>query len=812
MAKMTEDELLAITGNEIRNSVGYRTGRLSEMRRRNLQFYLGKATGELAPPEIEGRSSVVDTSVMETVEWMLPSLLRTFTSGDDVVEFVPEGEEDTEGAEQTTAVANYVFYRQNNGFKVLQTWFKDALISKVGIIKVWYDDRKNESREEYVGLNDIELAKLADEEGVKIVQHSSYPDLQAEKQKKQAYEQMEQQFGLAEPKTAESIVEESKKGVDEDAKAAALNFKLAMMPPEAQQQYMMARQQLDSMPVPELHDVAIIRTTEQGKVRIENVPPEEFIISRDAKSIADARFVGHQVLRTVSDLRAAGYKDVDDLTSDDNMSALNAERIERTSWNDETGFTQGLNDVPGDPSLRQVWVTECYIKVDYDGDGIAEWRKVVRAGNKVLDNDAIDMPPLISITPIELPHQFFGLCPADLAVETQKQKTAVMRALLDNLYLTVNGRYYAVDGQVNLDDLLTSRPGSVVRMKQPGMAGRLDQGQGDMASAQFALEYLEQAKENRTGWSRMSQGLNPDALRLNQTATGMNIVTNRGDMRLELIARNFAETGVKTLFQHIIKLLAQHQSKSMTIRLNNRWVDIDPSAWRNQYDMTINVGLGTGNKDQQVQHLMMVLGMQKEALQVGMVGPEHIHHTASKLVNALGFKNEESFFPDPRNMPPQQPKPDPEQMKIQAEQAKVQAQLQAEQQKMQMEMQQRQAELQQEGQLRLHEIEKEAEKQTIQAENDMRERQHKAELDAQLQMQQMQFDQWKAQLDAETKVLVAQIAAQNAVQPAQDAPQEQGMNDALAMAFERFTQAMTAPKMIVHDELGNPVGVQSVMQ
>ena len=375
--------------------------------------------------------------------------------------------------------------------------------------------------------------------------------------------------------------------------------------------------------------------------------------------------------------------------------------------------------------------------------------------------------------------------------------------MLDNLYLTVNGRYYAVENQVNLDDLLASRPGGVVRVKQPGMVGRLDQGQGDVQTAQFMLEYLETQKENRTGWTRYSQGLNADSL--NQTATAYSGITGRGDMRLELIARNIA-SGLVEVFNAIIKHLGQHQSKAMTLRLSGNWVSIDPRAWRNKYDWTINVGLGTGSKDAQVQRLMMLLNIQQQAFQVGLVGPDNLRHTASKIVNALGFKDDTQFFPDPKTLPPRPPQPDPNASKLQADVQKTQAQMQFEGQKHQMEMQQRQAELQQEAEIRQQELSMEAQKQQAQAQNDMVERQHAAELNAQLEQTRLAFEQWKAKLDSETKIAVAQIGA-DAKTPAEPEVQD-NTNQMLLETMTNLMQALATPKMIIHDENGRPIGVK----
>lgn len=635
--KITEDQLKAITDQEIRQSLGYMGGKLSEQRRKAEYYYLGLPKGDLSPPEVEGRSTVVSTDVADTVEWMLPALLKIFTAGDNVVEFAPQQQNDEQAAKQATDYVNYVFYRQNAGFKTLYTWFKDALLQKTGILKVWWEDKTDEAREEYQGLTDVELAMLLQDPEVVPIEHSARPAQAADTQ--------------ADPMDSAQMA-----GGQDVGDAGG-------MPQQ--------------MPPMMLHDVTVKRVKKRGQVRIENVPPEEFLISRRAKTIADAPFVAHRLMRTVSDLKAMGYQNVDALTSDDNAQAMNPERVERIGIDDETPYLTG-NDNTIDQSQRVLWITECYLKVDFDGDGIAEWRKIVRCGNQLLDNEECDGPPFVAITPIPLPHRFHGLSIADMAIPIQQQKTSVLRAILDNLYLQVNGRYFAVDGQVNLDDLLTSRPGGVVRVKQPGMAGRLDQGMADAGAAYQMLEYMEVQKENRTGFTRYSQGNSADSL--NKTATGINIVTNRSDARVELIARVFSETGVKDLFKLILKLVSQHQDRAAMMQINGQWLQIDPREWKNQFDLTINVGLGTGNKDQVVQHLMALMNVQKEALQIGLATPRNLFNSASKLAENLGFKQSDMFFTDPDHAQQQQ-KPQPPDPKL----IEVQAKAQAEQERLKME-------------------------------------------------------------------------------------------------------------------------------
>lgn len=790
--KMNEDSLKALVDSEMRQAVGYFGGKLAESRRKAEYYYLGLPKGDLSPPDIEGRSSVVDTTVRNQIEWMVPSLMKTFCSGENVVEFTASKEGDEEKAKLATSYINHIFYKQNEGYKVLQTAIRDALLQKAGIIKVWFDDRVEETREEYKGLCDIELAQLMQDDEIEPIEQKSYPDEEDAKQRSEALQQLGQQLTQA-------------------SQAAQMGD------PQAEQAVQQIQQQIQgiqSQPQKLLYDVAFKRSKEDGRVRIENVPPEEFMISRKAKSIQDTPFVAHRVMRTASDLVAMGYKNVDQISSDENGAWLSMERIERIGWDDELTPYVNLADSNVDPSQRVIWVTEAYIKTDYDGDGIAEWRKVVKAGNEILENEECDGPPFAVLVPIILPHRFFGLSVADLAIEPQRVQTYLLRAMLDNLFLQVNGRYYAVEGQVNLDDLLTSRPGGVVRMKQPGMAGRLDQASGDGASAMNMLNWMQDFTENATGWTRRSQGTGPGGVQ-QQTATGMNIITNRDDMRLDLIARNFAEGGITDLFKLILKLVTQHQDKDDVISISGEWTPIAPREWKNQFELNINVGLGTNNKDQQAQHLMGMMQIQEKAIQIGVATPENIYNSAVEYAKAMGHKDGDKFFSNPAKMPPAPPKPDPEMMKYQAQSAIEDKKLQADVQKHHAEQQARQMELQLEAERNKQQADSAYLLAQHKAELDMQERQHDAELKAQLHAQELEFNRWKTQLEAETKVLVAQIGAEAKEAPesadmAQDASVDNDTQGALAMALQGFQAAlgeMQRPKTIVRGPDGKAQGI-----
>jgi hypothetical protein len=753
---LTEDELKALVGAEERQSLGYSSSKLSNARQKSMYYYLGMPVGDLTPPEVEGRSSVVSTDVRDTIESMLPQLMVTFVGSDTVAEFEATKPGDEQKAEQATEYVNYLFNKKNNGHRIAYTWMKDALLQKNGIVKVWWDTRHEETREEYRGLSEVELTQLLEDDEVEVTEQSTSVDTDDAEQRQQAVMQLMQQ---------------------------------AQAQPQSAPQVMQQIQQIEAQPPKLVYDVVCKRTKTDGKVCIENVPPEEFLISRNAKDIETASFVAHRVQRSRSELKSMGYKNVDQLTSQDGDQATNSERIQRLSWNDENAYAD--DDGDGDKSQDLIWVLEAYMRCDYDGDGIAELRKVTMAGNELLDNEAVDAVPFVSITPVPLPHEFFGLSIADLSMESQKTKTSILRSQLDNMYLAVNGRYFAVSGKVNLDDLLTSRPGGVVRVDAPGMVGRLDQGAPDIGNSMQMMEYMQQDLENKTGWTRYSQG--NDQGSLNDTATGINVLTNRADMRLDLIARNFAE-GYVDLFKLILKLVCQYQQKEQIVKLTGGWVPIDPREWSNQFDVCINVGIGMGNKDQKVQHLMMLGQAQAQGLQIGIATPENIFHTSTELAKQLGYKNADKFFTDPAKQPPQN-KPDPEQQK-------AQAQMQIEQAKLKTSTQIKQMELEHNAQLdeakRNHELQLEqakmqmqaqvdANRQQVEADQKTLQSQQQAELDAlkeqqktvQLRMQ-LEFDQWKTVQDNETKVLVAQIQAHTSMSNAQTSAANKEAPDGIA--------------------------------
>ena len=628
--KMTDDMLLSIIDREVNQSTSY-SGELSEQRRKAMEYYNGEPFGN----EIEGRSSVVSTDVMDVIEWTIPILMKIFGSGDQVGRFEPQNPEDVESAEQATDYCNYVFFRENEGFKLLYDVMKDALLSKTGILKVVWKDDEEVEREAYEGLSDEEFQLLVMDDAVEVVEHTA--------------------FG------GEAI--------------------------ESNDETMQEVEQVETIPTQ--HNVTIMRSVSKGKVDIEVVAPEEFYISRTARTIEDASFVCHRTSYTVSQLIEMGFEDAADYSSEDDQR-YDQEYVAR-NFRDNS-----LSSIPSDESdasMREIWIDEAYIKCDWNGDGISEIRKVWKTGDRVISNEEVDRIPFTSICPLPMPHKFYGFSIADIVMDLQLIKSTLWRNILDNIYHLNNGRFECLDGRVNMDDLLTNRPAGVVRVKEMGAVRRLDA--PDIGKAPYEmLNYIDTVRDGRTGITKFNQGLDANVLQSN-TATAYMQQMQSSQARIELIARMFAETGIKEMFMMIYELLQKHSDKAKVVRLKNKWVEVDPASWRTKTDFTVRVGLGNGSRDQNMVHLQTLAQMQEKVVAAGGMGllvtPKNIYNTMKEIGLNMGLKNIEEFLTDPeegQGQGQQQQDPNAGQAQVEAMKAQVDMQkLQLEAQKLELEKQ-----------------------------------------------------------------------------------------------------------------------------
>lgn len=441
------------------------------------------------------------------------------------------------------------------------------------------------------------------------------------------------------------------------------------------------------------HRVVIERRRGFPCVKYQTIAPEKVRVSHrhNRVTLTDCEFVERIEEKTLAQLRDEGFDVPDDL-SDGGEGEADYEQVVR-----EDGAR--IDDEGVDPSMRRVRVRECWIRTSlYSGGKRAELRHVIVVGATVLLNEPCDLVPVIGWSPAPLPHQHHGLSMVDEAEDVQGVKTALTRGALDSVYLSLNGRHAIDTDRVNLDDMLISRPGGIVRVEgDPSTAIVPLTSVPTQSIALQAIEYFDQVRESRTGITRYTSGLDPNAL--NKTATGIMQLQAASMARVELKARRFAEA-VKDLFLITHALTLKHGRGPLMVQLSNQWIAVDPSSWKRRTDMTISVGLGTGNRQEQnmflTQMLQLALG---PGLQMGLTTPGKVHAMLARLTNNAGFKSADEFWQDPSTQPPRQQPPDPhlmiEQAKLQQAQAETQIDAQHAQAKLAAEAQAEQARAQQ---------------------------------------------------------------------------------------------------------------------
>lgn len=612
---MDDIEILALIAEEEAVAYGINDSTLSKERSDAIEYYLGEPYGN----ELDGRSQVVTTEVQDTIEAALPQLLKIFVSGDEIVKFQPKNAEDIAGSEQESEYVNYVVMEKNPGYMIFYIWFKDALLSKNGYVKVYYEESEAVENESYQGLTDGQIQMMASNKNIEILEHEAYPD-------------------DSDPMAAQ-IIQAAQMG---DVQAQAL----------AQQ-------------IPMLHNVKISVTEYKGKICVLNVAPENMKVSVDTPNtdLQKSRFVQHSEYKTKEELEADGFTVPDGIDSDDQH--MEEEGISRDLYDEQYNTSQ----------IGLILVKDTYMMVEGK-----RWRYVV-AGNHILHKEEAEIVPFCCITPHLMPHRHIGRSYADLTMSDQLVSSTLMRGLLDAMYLANQPRF-AISDQVNLEDMLVSRPGGVVRTKGDPAGNILPLMAAPPSPITFNLiELLNSNREKRTGVTSYNQGLEADSL--NKTKGGMQMIMNAAQERLLNVARLFAETGVKDLFMMVHRLVRTNYTKPDIVRLRNEWVEVDPRQWKTRTDMSIAVGLGTGNKEQQLQQLMTMLQVQERALPLGISTPKNIYHACIKLAQAGGFKDAEEYFTDPSKQEQKPPPPDPKvvevQMKAKLESDKLQQKAQNDQ-------------------------------------------------------------------------------------------------------------------------------------
>lgn len=608
---MDEEQFRYIVFQALEDSQTYIDSYLAPEREAAMSYYLAEPFGN----EEDGRSQVIMTEVRDTVLSMLPSLLRIFTGGDKILEFVPKNAEDVEAAEQATDLINYIFMQENSGFRILHDAMKDALILKTGIL-TWYKlDDESVQYFSYSGLTAPEAALITDDKDVTVDEYFEETDLV----------------------TGEQMI-----------------------------------------------SLKIRKVTRTPRYIVECVPPEQFLIDNEAETIQDAIYVGRRRLMTISDLVAMGY---DRTIIEENAGTggfeMNNEVIVRNPA-DQSFF--GITSAT-DETTDKVFYCESYIRVDKDGDGIAEMHKVCTVGNGayILHDEVVQYAPFSILEPDPTPHTIFGKSIADQTMDLQLIKSSIMRNTLDSLSQAIHPRTVVVEGQVNIDDVMNVETGAIIRARAPGMVQPLAEpfvGQ----QALGVMAYLDEVKTQRTGISRTSQGLDADVLQ-STTRAAVQAQLSASQDRIEMIARLFAD-GLKRCFQGMLQLVIQHQDKAKIIRLRNKFVPVDPRGWDASMDMVVNIALGRGSDEQRLMGLGSIMQLQQAAIE--KYGPNNplvdlaqFRNTLAQMTTLQGFQDASQFWKEinPQEVQAfmqqmaaaQQQRPDPAEMLAQVEAEKIKA-------------------------------------------------------------------------------------------------------------------------------------------
>ena len=559
--------------------------------------------------EIKDRSQVVSKDVFEVIEWTMPSLMRMFTGGTHIVRFKAKNKEGQKDAEHATAYINDLFQNKLEGFDILYDFFKSGLLEKNGFLKVYYEVKRYPEVQSFTGLTEDELMQVMEGEDEEEV----------------------------EPLASE----------ERDAVIEGVQMKL--------------------------YDVTVRIWRVKKGIKIDGIPSEEFMIARRTIKLGDeSPFTAQRKKVTVSDLVAMGYpfKVVSILPSDDTPE-FSQGRTERLSEDETYPVTTAERT---DAASRQIWITDCYVRLDEDGDGYSELRKILIVGEHVstiLDDEEISMNPFVSATPFPMPYKFYGQGLADLVMDLQQIRSTILRQILDHIYLSVNPRLAVVEGQVEFDDLLTVRPGGLVRQRQPGQIEPLQL--PPLPREAFEIyQALEETRANRTGI--MAHGRELDASAINSTATGLAQLMAEKQQKIELIARIYAQA-LKKMFKKILRLVVENDLKAQQVKMNGQWIEINPSRWDQDMDLDIEVGLGAGQAIERIANLEKIMGLQAQHVQNGgmnyTVTPENLHNSAVSLTEACGFRNEELFFTNPEGQEPPDQGPSPEELKLKLEAMKA---------------------------------------------------------------------------------------------------------------------------------------------
>jgi hypothetical protein len=574
-SKLEDSDIVVMVENNIKTSVGYYDSEISKERKKVTEYY----NATLPRPAHDGNSKFVSQDVYDSVEALKAALLETFAAGNNIVKFAPQNADDVETAEVCSKYTDYVMFRQNDSFEVMNSAIHDGLTARVGVAKVFWDEKEEIIEEEFNDVNQDELDMLLAQDGVELGDSTT------------------NEVGLI--------------------------------------------------------SGTIVMARDASQVTIQSLAPEEFLIEPQAKSLDDVNFVAHRTRKTLTELREMGYSEelLKDIGSDHEDVEVETDP-EILARFESIGASRGFDTKGYQDQVRDIMVYECYMMLDKEGTGIAYLYKVCKAGNVILECVEVDRKPFIVFTPLPIPHAFYGSNFASKVIATQNARTILTRSILDHAVITNNPRYMVVKGGLtNPRELIDNRVGGLVNVSRPDAISPMPQAPLNPFIFQ-TLQMLDEDKEDTTGVSKLSQGLNKDAISKQNSAAMVEQLATMSQQRQKIIARNFANQFLKPLFHEVYRLVVENEQYEKVVDIAGNFVEIDPTSWKEKRDVMVELKLGYGEQERDAAKFMQLhqLFSQDPNLQPMYQMPNRFNMMKEAL-QKQGILNVEEFLTPPDQLP-----------------------------------------------------------------------------------------------------------------------------------------------------------------
>lgn len=588
-----ESDLQSLITRSIEEAVKHFEENIEPEMAKATDYYYGRPFGD----EKKGRSQVVSTDLRDATLDQIPDLLEIFMGSDSVVEFKPRTTQDVAQAQQATDMVNYIFYEENDGFLVMNAVLKDAGVRRLGYVKWWYEKKERVRGTSMSGLSEEELMFLSQ---------------------------------------------------------AKIQYKITGQSTDTFQ-----AQGPDGQPVTQekpVFSVDLVRVDSEGCYRVEEVPPEEVVWTPEARKFSRAPLISHVRDVTVDELVRMG---IDEDFIEEHRGTRSPRSTESLPWARQFYGSSAAeitrsgqeSDVTAE-SQQKVLFAEAYALVDsLTEEGQSELRMFRCVGpqftifnNKGL-GELVDEVPIAVFTPDPEPHTIPGLCNYDYLKEIQRVKSQIQRGQLNSLAQSIEQQLVVAQNQVNMRDMIAPEISGLIRVRSDVNAVREIKHTFIGGDTLPVLAYYDQIRADRIGQAGPSDMLDPNLLQ-STSAEGINASLTKGQKRTRMLARVYAETGFKSLFKGLYRLLIKHQKREKMMRLRDQYVMVDPRYWDADMDVRVNVALGTGSKSQRLIELQALLGDQKKHILDGspLVSLVELRHTYAKITDLMGYKDTETFY------------------------------------------------------------------------------------------------------------------------------------------------------------------------